>query len=88
MSENEFNSLKNTDVKDCNIDELVDITNIDIQENLSKEEKIIEYLKKVKNPYLFKVGDVAVKIGFSSEEYSIEDKMQNVIDNILQKEVG
>ena len=87
MSENEILRMKNINIKDCVISELVDITGIEIKEGKTKTEKIIDYINMVKNPYAFRVGDVAVKIIFNEEDDTIEDKMQNVIDNFIEKEV-
>ena len=85
MSENEILRMKNINIKDCVISELVDITGIEIKEGKTKTEKIIDYINMVKNPYAFRVGDVAVKIIFNEEDDTIEDKMQNVIDNFIEK---
>lgn len=87
MSENEILSMKNVNIKDCEISELVDITSVEIKEDKTKTEKIIDYINMIKNPYAFRVGDVAVKIIFNEEDDTIEDKMQNVIDNFIEKEV-
>ena len=36
-------------------------------------------MNAIKNPYLFKVGDVAVKIKFAENEQSFQKKMENII---------
>ena len=53
--------MKNVDVRTVDRDSLVDVTKIVIDESLSKEERVAEYLRQVKNPYCFRVGDVVVK---------------------------
>lgn len=87
MSENEILRMKNVNIKNCDISELVDITGVEVNEEKTKVEKVIDYINMVKNPYAFRVGDVAVKVIFGEDDDSIEDKIQNVIDNFIEKEV-
>ena len=43
---------------------LVDIRDVKIDKTLPTEERIKSYVKQIKNPYKFKVGDVIVKVSF------------------------
>ena len=49
MEELDLQKLKEVDIKDIPLEELVDITDIKIDPNLPKEEKILEYIKQIKN---------------------------------------
>ena len=40
---------------------------------------IKSYIKQVKNPYLFKVGDTAVRIRFTESGPSFEEKLLGII---------
>lgn len=55
-----FEEMKTIDVRTVDPETLVDVTGIVIDESLSKEERKAEYLRQVKNPYCFRVGDVVV----------------------------
>ena len=57
--------MKAVDIQTVDPDTLVDITQISIDENLPKEQRIREYIRQVKNPYCYKVGDVIVKVRYS-----------------------
>lgn len=50
--------MKAIDVRTVDSESLVDVTGIVIDESLSREERKAEYLRQVKNPYCFRVGDV------------------------------
>lgn len=79
--------LSKADIRTCNKDELVDITTIEIDKSKPPAERIMDFIEKVKNPYLFKVGDVAVKLQFSQEKDapSFEECMKRIALSKLQK---
>ena len=71
--------MKNVDVRTVNPDTLVDVTMIQIDESLSEEERIKEYLRQVKNPYCFRVGDVVVKCAYSNDGVTIKDRFEQLV---------
>ena len=69
---------------DFNIDDLVDIRNIKINVNQPIQEKIVDFVKKVKNPYLFKVGDVVVKVNFNNNGSTFQEKFENYLKECIK----
>lgn len=59
--------------------QLVDLRDVKIDQRLTKENRIKSYIKQVKNPYLFKVGDTAVRIRFTESGPSFEEKLLGII---------
>ena len=43
---------------------------------LTKEERAAEFVKQVKNPYCFRVGDMVVKNVYSSDGISLKDRFE------------
>ena len=77
---NDLNEMKNADLQTCNIDDLVDIRDVKVDKSKSQEEKLFDFIEKIKNPYLFKVGNTVVKVRFSENNtQSFQDKMENII---------
>ena len=70
----EMNCLKNADIKQCEPDQLVDLKSVSIDKNLPVSERMRSFVKQIKNPYLFKVDDITVKVEFSSGK-SFEDSL-------------
>lgn len=68
--------MKAVDVRTVDPETLIDVTTIKIDENLSKEERKAEYLKQVKNPYCFRVGDVVVKNIYSTDGVTLQDRFE------------
>ena len=53
--------MKNIDIRTVDPATLVDVNTIELDESLSPEERAVEFLRQVKNPYCFRVGDMIVK---------------------------
>ncbi len=70
-----IDEMKNVDVRTVDPETLVDVTKIVIDESLAKEERVKEYLRQVKNPYCFKVGDVVVKCSYSNDGVTLKDRL-------------
>ena len=62
----DLNGLKHIDINQCEQDQLVDLRSISIDNALPAPERMRSFVKQVKNPYLFKVDDITVKVEFSS----------------------
>ena len=68
--------MKNVDVRTVDRDSLVDINTIVIDESLSKEERAAEFLRQIKNPYCFRVGNIVVKNVYSDDGVSLEERFE------------
>lgn len=69
----------------CGSDELkdiVDLQDIVINEKLSPEERINEFVRQIKNPYLYKVDDVVVKVSFSDSSISFEERLKQFLESL------
>lgn len=71
-----FKTLNISEYKDA-----VDITSINISNNISQEEKADEFLSNIHNPYIFKVNDVTVKVNFSGDK-SFSEVFAKAVKNI------
>lgn len=71
--------LKNISVKDCDKSMLTDILSVKIDGSKSKSEKLLDYVAQIKNPYLFKLGDLAVKVTFQQKGESLQEKIESLV---------
>ena len=62
--------MKAVDIRTVDPESLVDVTGIRISDDMTKEERAAEFVKQVKNPYCFRVGDMVVKNVYSSDGIS------------------
>ena len=72
--------LRNVAIADCSKDSLVDLHDVKIDTEKSVPDKMNDYFEQIKNPYLFKVGDVRVKVSFGGER-SFNDALGSVFSS-------
>lgn len=65
MTAEEHRKMLDTDFKDVELEELADIRGIRIDKGLPLEERKKQYIKKIGNPYLVRVGSMKVKVRFT-----------------------
>ena len=75
LSQVDFEALRQVDVRTVDPDTLVDIKELDIDKTLPREQRMAEFVRQVKNPYCFKVGKVAVSVGYSGDGVTFEQRM-------------
>ena len=57
-----------TDIYDCEADNLTDLKQVDISPYLPTPVRMEQYLEQVGNPYLFRVDKLIVKVSFAGEK--------------------
>ena len=76
---------KNIDLKDVTLDDVDDIKDIKIDRRKSSDERILDFLTKVKNPYIFKVNGKLVRISFSEDtDLTADDCLTRVLENFYK----
>ena len=58
--------MRQQNIKEVNADDLVDIRIVSVDTSLPPEQRMMNYLEQVKNPYLFRYGDAVVSVQFSA----------------------
>ena len=76
--------LKCVNIKEVNPEELVDISEIEIDMKQSVQKRVKEYVEQVHNPYLVRVGEYVVKIGYSDCKETLNDRMKQYISKIAE----
>lgn len=74
--------MKNVDVRTVDPNELVDITQIKVDASLPREERIKSFIRQVKNPYCYRVGDVVVKSEYSNDGVTLTDRFQQLVTSM------
>ena len=60
--------MRQQNIKEVNADDLVDIRTVSVDTSLPPEQRMMNYLEQVKNPYLFRVGMPLYLFGFPLAE--------------------
>ena len=56
-----------------NVEALADIRDVHVNKSLPKEQRISEFIRQIKNPHLFRCGQITVHVGFTAIGVSLED---------------
>ena len=71
--------MKYIDVRDVDPDDLIDIRDVTVNTALPRDERLLDYLEQIKNPYCFKCGKTVVKISFAETEATLEDRLERYL---------
>lgn len=72
---------KNSNIKYVQNNEIDEINNVSIDTNLPKVERIMNFLEKAKNPYMFIVNGMKVKMEFAPVGKSINECFETLVIN-------
>ncbi len=59
--------------------DLVDIRDISVNADLSKQERVAEFIRQIKDPYRFKCGQFTVTTRFTEGGPTLEDCLQRLL---------
>ena len=79
-----LDKCRNLDLSEIDINEVDEITDIKIDRRKSSNERILDFLNEVKNPYVFKVNGRLVRIRFSDTEKTADDCLTSVLQNLYR----
>ena len=82
--EEKINICKNIKLEDINLDDVDELSSIKIDRRKSSNERILDFLNEVKNPYVFKVNGRLVRIRFSDTEKTADDCLTSVLQNLYR----
>lgn len=71
-------------LEDIQPEDVDEITEIKIDKRKSSNERILDFLNKVKNPYIFKVNGRLVQIGFSNNGKTADECLTNVLKSLYK----
>ena len=75
-------TMRATDVRTIDPDLLVDIRDVKVNTSLPKEDRLLDYLSQIKNPYCFRHGKTVVKVSFADTEETLEDRLEKYLLSI------
>lgn len=84
LSEEESQKMEQADIRSAVRDELTDISGIEIDVNKSVSDRVEDYVEKTGNPFLVRVGNYVVKIGYSDCTETLNDRMKQYIRKMAE----
>ena len=74
--------MRNTDILTVDPDTLVDYNDITINTSLRGDERLLDFIGQIKNPYCFKYGKTVIKVSFADTEATLEDRLEKYLLSI------
>lgn len=78
----DLEAMAGVDIASVDPDSLVDIRDTVVDKSLPREERMLDFIRQIKNPYCFRHGKVVVKIGFSDTDATFEDKFESFLRSL------
>jgi hypothetical protein len=75
----DFGTMRAVDVRTVDSAALDDIRDVKVNAALPQKERLIDFIRQVKNPYLYKCGKMVVKVSFAETEATLEDKLESYL---------
>lgn len=82
--EEKINRCKNMKLEDINPDEVDEISSIKIDRRKLSNERILDFLTQVKNPYVFKVNGRLVRFSFLENGPTSDECLTRVLKNLYR----
>lgn len=78
----ELRQMRAIDVSGIDKDTLVDIRSIVVNKALPREERIADFIGQIKNPYLFRCGDMVIQSIFSDTDITLTDRLKQYLKTV------
>lgn len=75
---------KNIDIQTISDNDIDDIKDIKIDRRKPSNERILDFLNKVKNPYVFKINGRIVRMRFSESNLTADDCLTRMLKNLYR----
>jgi len=72
----DLEAMRAVDIRTVDPETLVDIRDVKINSLLPQRERMIDYIRQVKNPYLFKCGKMVIQSSFTETEATLDDRLE------------
>ena len=82
--EEKLKRCRNMKLEDVTLNDVDELSSIKIDRRKSINERILDFLTKVKNPYIFKINGRLVRMRFSENGPAAEECITNMLENLYR----
>lgn len=75
ITREELEAMRNIDIRNVDPDALYDIRDVKVNQELPKKERILDFIRQIRNPYCYRYGKYVVKISFTETDVTLEERM-------------
>ncbi len=71
----DLDAMRAVELETVDRDTLRDIQDVKVNMELPKEERIVDYIRQIGNPYCYRYGKYTIKVSFSDTDVTLEDRL-------------
>ncbi len=75
----QIEAMQNVDIRSVDPNTLRDIRDVKVNTDLPKQERILDFIRQIGNPYCYRHGRYIVKVSFTDTDVTLEDRMLSYI---------
>lgn len=75
----DINAMMAVDIKELDGSTLRDIRDVEINTELPKKERMMDFIHQIGNPYCYRHGSYVVKVSFVDTDVTLEERMLSYI---------
>ncbi len=79
LTQEQIDAMRNVDVRAVDPDTLRDIRDVKIDAELPKQERILDFIKQIGNPYCYRHGKYVVKVSYTDTDVTLEERLLSYI---------
>jgi len=77
LSKEQLAQMQEIEITNVDTTKLINIENVKVDETLPDDERLVNYLEQIKNPYCFICGDTPVRVRFIAPEKPLSQSLGN-----------
>ncbi len=70
-----LDTMRSVDIRTVDPETLRDIRDVKVNTELSKQDRLMDFIRQIGNPYCYRHGEYVVKVSYTDTEVSLEDRM-------------
>lgn len=75
LTEDRIKSMQDVDVRMVDPDTLRDIRDVKVNVELPKQERMLDFIKQIGNPYCYRHGKYVVKVSYTDTDVTLQDRL-------------
>ena len=75
LTQENLKAMRNVDVRTVYPATLRDIRDVEINTELPKEERILDFIRQIGNPYCYRHGKYVVKVSYADTDVTLEQRL-------------
>ena len=75
LTQENLKAMRNVDVRTVDPATLRDIRDVEINTELPKEKRILDFIRQIGNPYCYRHGKYVVKVSYADTDVTLEQRL-------------